>query len=150
MPHGANLRKGRFSEPGRIYLITTVTEDRQPLFYDIYAGRLVVDQMRLLEAQGFGHTWAYVIMPDHLHWLVELKTGSLSRLVLRVKSKSAIALNAYLGRENSRVWQKGFHDHAVRREEDLRALARYIIANPVRAGLADSVRDYPLWDAAWL
>jgi len=50
---------------------------------------------------------------------------------------------------NGEVWQEGFHDHALRREEDLQATARYIIGNPVRAGLVPSVRDYPHWDAIW-
>ena len=49
-----------------------------------------------------------------------------------------------------RIWQSGFHDHALRREEDLAQLARYIVANPLRAGLAQRVGDYPHWDAAWL
>ena len=48
------------------------------------------------------------------------------------------------------VWQRGYHDHAVRREEDIKSLARYVIANPVRAGLSYSVGSYPHWDAAWL
>ena len=46
--------------------------------------------------------------------------------------------------------QDGYHDHALRQEEDLRAVARYIIANPVRAGLVERIGDYPHWDAAWL
>ncbi|MEJ1380959.1 MAG: transposase, partial [Candidatus Sedimenticola sp. (ex Thyasira tokunagai)] len=48
------------------------------------------------------------------------------------------------------VWQAGFHDHALRREEDIIGVARYVVANPMRAGLADRVGDYPHWDAAWL
>jgi REP element-mobilizing transposase RayT len=47
-------------------------------------------------------------------------------------------------------WQEGFHDHALRREEDLRDIARYIVLNPVRAGLVRNIREYPLWDAVWL
>jgi len=54
------------------------------------------------------------------------------------------------GKEGHSVWQDGFHDHALRREEDLKEVARYIIANPVRAGLVTRVGDYPLWDACWL
>jgi hypothetical protein len=62
---------------------------------------------------------------------------------------SAHKLNRQIGRTGS-IWQEGFHDHAIRREERLRDTARYIIANPVRAGLAKSVRDYPHWYAAWV
>nr|EPB97991.1 hypothetical protein L321_00197 [Pseudomonas plecoglossicida NB2011] len=48
------------------------------------------------------------------------------------------------------VWQAGYHDRALRREEDVVMAARYIIANPLRAGLADKVGDYPHWDAVWV
>ena len=50
----------------------------------------------------------------------------------------------------ARLWQTGFHDHALRREEDLAATARYLIANPLRAGLVQRVGDYPFWDAVWV
>lgn len=144
------LRTGRFSEPGRIYLVTAVVEKRIPLFYDFTCARRLIHELRAADALGLSHTWAFVVMPDHLHWLLELAGGGLSKTVMRVKSCSAIAINRALGHSNQRVWQKGFHDHALRAEEDLRDVARYVIANPVRAGLADSPRNYPHWDAAWL
>ena len=147
--HGCELRKGRFSQTGLFYLITTVTEQRQPVFRDLWNARLLIRELREADALGWSTTWAFVVMPDHLHWLAELGDSELSRLVLRVKSCSAIAVNRALGR-SGRLWQKGFHDHALRREEDLQAIARYIVANPLRAGLVTSVRDYPHWDARWL
>ncbi|WP_306085229.1 transposase [Pseudomonas sp. gcc21] len=82
-------------------------------------------------------------MPDHFHWLMQLQDESLSKTVQRIKRLTS----AQLGR---RVWQDGFHDRAVRSEENLKAMARYVIANPLRAGLVDSVGDYPHWDAVWL
>jgi hypothetical protein len=48
------------------------------------------------------------------------------------------------------VWQKGFYDHALREGEALQNVARYIVANPLRAGLVAHIGDYPLWDAVWL
>ncbi|MGV6474952.1 hypothetical protein [Azotobacter vinelandii] len=48
-PHAADLRRGRFSEPGRPYLISTVTQGRKPVFRHFGAGRLLVDEMRLSE-----------------------------------------------------------------------------------------------------
>lgn len=50
----------------------------------------------------------------------------------------------------SLVWGRGFHDRALRREENLRAVARYIVANPLRAGLVGNVLDYPYWNCVWL
>jgi len=66
-----------------------------------------------------------------------------------MKSRSARAVNHLLVRGGP-VWQKGYYDHAVRCDEDLRRLARYMIANPLRAGLVERIGDYPLWDAVWL
>lgn len=148
-PHGCDLRKGRWSESGRIYLITTVAEQRKAAFADFWCARLLILELRAADALDWSRTWAFVVMPDHLHWLIELREADMSRLVLRVKSRSAIEINRLLGRRG-RIWQKGFHDHAIRKEEDLRAVARYVVANPVRAGLVQSVRDYPHWDARWI
>ncbi len=89
-------------------------------------------------------------MPDHVHWLMQLReTATLENVIQSVKSVSAHRLNRRL-RRNGKVWQAGYHDHALRQEEDVQALARYVVANPLRAGLVKRLGDYPLWDAAWL
>ena len=149
LPHGANLRNGRYSQSGQIYLLTAVTQHRAPVFTDWRVGRLVVYEFRQAQIQGLADSLAWVVMPDHFHWLIELKQSTLPALMLATKSRSARAVNARLGR-SGRLWQKGFHDRAIRREEDLTAVARYIIANPLRAGLVKRVHDYPLWDAIWV
>ncbi|GBH14379.1 REP element-mobilizing transposase RayT [Pseudomonas syringae pv. actinidiae] len=38
----------------------------------------------------------------------------------------------------------------MRNEQDMAGLARYIVANPLRAGLVKKLGDYPLWDAIWV
>ncbi|MNC83563.1 hypothetical protein D3C75_1375940 [compost metagenome] len=67
----------------------------------------------------------------------------------RTKSRSTRAVNRASSREG-RLWQAGYHDRAIRREDDVKTAARYIIANPLRAGLVKRIGDYPLWDAIWL
>ncbi len=90
-------------------------------------------------------------MPDHLHWLLQLReNGELSQVVQLVKSVSAHAINRQVKLPLPRVWQPGFHDHALRKEEDVRAVARYVVANPLRAGLVQRIGDYPHWNAIWL
>jgi REP element-mobilizing transposase RayT len=84
-----------------------------------------------------------------MHWLVTLQSGDLPALVQRIKGRSAIAINRSLGSQGQ-IWQKGFHDHALRKDEDLQKVARYIVANPLRAGVVEKLGDYPLWDAIWL
>ncbi|BBB25464.1 REP-associated tyrosine transposase [Amphritea japonica] len=141
------LRKGRFSEAGRIYLVTFVTCQRNAIFDDFYLGRLLVDVIR--KESQFTDTLAFVVMPDHVHWLVQLKFKSLSDTVKTVKSVSSRKIQKETGAQE-RVWQKGFHDHAIRRDENLAGVARYIVMNPVRAELVKSVREYSLWDAVWV
>jgi REP element-mobilizing transposase RayT len=83
-------------------------------------------------------------MPDHIHWLLSTtEKHELSQIIRMVKARVS-------RHQDQPIWQPGFHDHALRSEQALKPTARYIIANPVRAGLVASVRDYPFWNAAWL
>ena len=150
-PHSRDLRRGRVSIPGQIYLVTTITAARAPLFAELGIGRILVQTMRNHQQSGAVDSLAYVIMPDHLHWLFALGEGrSLSWVIGQTKRYSAQNINQIRGTKGQAVWQDGFHDRAIRREEDLKGVARYIIANPVRAGRVSRVGDYPLWDASWL
>ena len=138
------LRTGRHSQAGQAYLLTMVTFNRQPFFAEFQAARCLIRTFQAEERLGRASTWAYVLMPDHLHWLMQLgQEVDLARCVQGVKS----LVTRQLGKP---VWQAGFHDRAMRKEEDLQALARYIAANPLRAGLVKRVGDYPHWDAMWL
>ena len=92
----------------------------------------------------YADTLAFVVMPDDIHWLIQLKaSASLSEAVRLYKAKVSLLLG-------QRIWQHGFHDHALRAEEDIVGVARYIVANPLRAGLCDKIGHYPYWNAKWL
>jgi REP-associated tyrosine transposase len=143
-PHAKNLRKGRYSSANQVYLITTVTQYREPIFNDFYAARTMVQLLMNEQLLGRADTLAFVIMPDHLHWLMTLSGQvGLSQVMQSLKTLSAKKIG-------QPVWQASFHDHALRREDDLPATARYIVANPLRAGLVQHIGDYPHWDAIWL
>jgi len=150
MPYNA-LLKGRFSEPGRAYFVTVALDDRkQRYFADWHCARCIVAEMRALHENAVVNSLAWVIMPDHVHWLFELKDKmTLSAAIKRFKARSALRVNQRLKRCGT-LWQKGFHDHAICQEEDIQGIARYIVANPLRAGLVKHIGDYPLWDAVWL
>jgi REP element-mobilizing transposase RayT len=72
-----------------------------------------------------------------------LHEGKLSDAVRLLKGRSARAMG-------HAVWQANYFDHAVRKDEDIHRMARYIVANPLRANLVERIGDYPLWDAVWL
>ena len=149
--HGCDLRKGRISIPGQIYLITTVTHQRQPIFKDFYNARFVIHSLKYVAQTRQLQSLCFVIMPDHLHWLFSLEnTNNLSQVVADVKRRSACRINEQNQRTGSVVWQPGFHDYALRKEDEIKDVARYVIANPLRAGLVNKIGDYPFWDAVWL
>lgn len=141
------LRKGRHSEAGRIYLVTFVTQRRVRWFerFDLacaasrtFSPSASAEKTELL---------CWVLMPDHFHGLIRLNGDRLlSQCVHRLKSRSSRAC----GVAGRRIWAQAYHDHAVRKEEDLLGLARYIVANPVRAGLVEEPWEYPFWNAFWL
>ena len=149
--HARNLRKGRRSIPAQAYLLTTATHLRKPMFMNFSYARCALLGMRYHDLRDDTRTLAGVVMPDHVHWLLYL-TGRISMDSLMRQYKGGVArrIHAIRGIHAQRLWQAGYHDHAVRREEDMEQLVRYVIANPLRAGLVEQVEDYPHWHAAWL
>lgn len=93
---------------------------------------------------------AWVLMPDHWHGLIRLEGDeTLSRAVARAK---AAATRAWRERSTDirPLWSAGFHDRALRRDASLVDAARYVVLNPVRAGLVSTCAGYPYWDAVWV
>jgi putative transposase len=85
---------------------------------------------------------AYCFMPDHLHVLAEgvVDTSDFTEFVRLFKQQAAFEWKRAAG---GRLWQRGYYDHVLREEQDTTAVARYLLENPVRAGLVDSPEEYP-------
>jgi REP element-mobilizing transposase RayT len=78
---------------------------------------------------------SWVIMPNHLHALVEPAEGvDLGRILQRWKGGSAREINLHLARAG-KLWQHESYDHIVRSEEQLNHYRRYIAQNPEKAHL---------------
>ena len=148
-PKSRTLRKGRHSEAGRIYLITSSCNGRFSLFRDSVLASILIEETRHQEDEGGCNSLAFVAMPDHFHWLVQLAgKRTLQEIVGSLKGRSARRINLVRG-ISDRVWQAGFHDHALRVEEDIENIANYLLLNPVRAGLVADVDEYPHWYSIW-
>ena len=144
------LRYGRRSIAGQYYHIITCTAERRTLFTDLRCGREVVRSLQKLQAERIATSLAFVVMPDHVHWLMQLQNRmTLPVCVGSMKSGAARRINTKRLRYGP-VWQKGYMDRAIRREEDLVRVARYIVANPLRAGIVEDIGDYSLWDSIWM
>ena len=145
-----SLRRGRVSIPGQCYLLSFVVDGRRPVFLDPAHARAA---SRTLNRRGLwkdSELLAWVIMPDHAHLLARLGgSDRLQQLVTRIRAAISREVRS-AGSGVGSLWQSGFHDRAVRSDEDLRAVARYVVANPLRAGVVEVLADYPYWDATWM
>src|SRR2546427_12771951 len=112
------LRYGRWSHTGNVYAITTVTRARRPWFSDKANVDLLIEALRTVERTGRSFSLAWVIMPDHLHWLIELRTGTLAGCMQILKSRSGRSIARRVD-ANAPIWQPGYYDHALRRDECL-------------------------------
>ena len=135
--------------PGLVYLVTTTCHERRAIFSDFLLGACACRTLAEPRLWRDSRLLARVLMPDHWHALIELGGNeSLSKVVGRAKAVSAAAVNRHRGGDAA-VWQAGFHDRALRREESTVTAARYLIANPLRAGLVARPGDYSFWDTIW-
>ena len=144
----SNLRRGRASIKNQRYLVTTAVGDRLPVLSNPEAAEIVMSSLLWLEKQGRIILDAAVVMPDHLHFVASLQSGSLAPLMQSLKGHTAYQINKFLKKKGS-FWQTQYHDHAIRQDEDLFEVVIYTLRNPVRAGLVDDIHDYPFWYCRW-
>jgi putative transposase len=125
------------------YFVTAVTRERQNAFHDLDFGAESADALVAHAARFEFAVAAYCLMPDHAHLLVTALTdeSSLRDLVRSWKQATGYAWHL---RRRRRLWQPGYFERVLRADEGALAVARYVVENPVRAGLVTSAADYPL------
>ena len=110
--------------------------------------QLVVDSIRKSAGCDFVlHAW--VFMPNHVHLLITPQID-VPTLLRKLKGGSAREANKLLGQKGQPFWQDESYDRLVRSAEEFRRIEKYILQNPVRAGLARSAEEYPLSSAGGL
>ena len=166
-------RYRRPSVAGATYFLTIVTHGRHPLFLDAKARKLLGEAIRRTRADRPFAVVAAVVLPDHVHLLMELPIGDadVSPRVAAIKARFTRAwlagggmdLGQSEGRHRQRrrgVWQQRFHDHRIRDDDDLQRHLDYAMYNPVHHGVVACphawlhssfhrlVKD-GVYDAAW-
>lgn len=129
---------------GHRYFLTVCTHNRQRHFADaatVEATRLQF--LRYAERESFA-ILAYCFMPDHVHCLLEGQhaDANLRRFVRAAKQGAGYAFAQRCG---NRLWQPNYFDHTLRHDEATIEVVRYLLNNPVRAGLVESLDAYPHW-----
>jgi putative transposase len=125
------------------YFVTTCTAFRRSVFTDMALATDTIQQILQLAREFEFAVVAYCVMPDHLHLLLEGQSeqADLERFVIRVKQNTGFAFRRT---HNGSLWQPGYHERVLRDDESTLAVARYILENPVRAGLAKTLGEWPL------
>ncbi len=148
-PHRSNLRIGRRSEPRRPYHITkSLPLPASIPLTDERCATAIIDSIRWHQTEKHAHLLAFVVMPDHVHWLFVLgEVRTLAEVMRGFGKVTATAMNKVLDRSGP-LWEEGYHDHAIRTaEEGALAVIEYIHNNPVRKGLCGKGEDWP-WSTA--
>ncbi|NOT27609.1 MAG: transposase [Acidobacteria bacterium] len=124
------------------YFLTFCTHERRHLF--VLADCVAVVHLQFLRAAAESDmsVLAYCFMPDHVHLLIEgLADDADGRLfIARAKQLSGFHFKRQFGVP---LWQPFGFERTLRSDESAFGVARYILENPIRAGLVTDVRDYP-------
>ena len=123
------------------YHLVFNTAQHQPLLVSSMAEIVVAAIQQAAAATSF-ELLAYTIMPNHVHLLVQGTTDSANvvRLVQRCKQKPGFSYKRETG---DQLWLPSFFDRIVRRSDDAVEIAKYILTNPVRAGLMSAEDVWP-------
>jgi putative transposase len=127
---------------GHRYFLTLCTQRRLRVFITSKAVDLVLVQLLRSARDERIAVFAYCFMPDHLHLLVEGTdpASELTEFVRIFKQRSSFHWKSAFGSE---LWQRSYFEHVLRSHESSIDAARYVLANPLRAGMVSSVEDYP-------
>lgn len=102
----------------------------------------IFQKILLLELNNFNClAYVYLFMPDHMHMTLTGNDSSSNtkKCIDMFKQKTGF----WLSKNYSSIkWQKDYYDHILRSEENLNVHIKYILNNPVRAGLVEYWKKY--------
>jgi putative transposase len=136
----------RYYIPGALIFITCVTKDRKPYLKDAALRQIYWDTVREVQKNHPFHLLAYVILPDHFHWLMQMPgaEANFSKPLGSLKRNFTINLKHFLHVNTElNVWQPRFWDHIIRNETDLDNHLDYIHWNPVKHGYVIEPEQWP-------
>jgi putative transposase len=115
---------------------------RRPIFVDGDLVESLLTQISQASTDWSFAVLAYCFMPDHLHLLAgaTAEHSDLVRFAHAIKQRTAYA---YRKSSPAHLWQKGFYERVLRGGDSTTVVARYILRNPVAAGLCKQPREYP-------
>jgi REP element-mobilizing transposase RayT len=140
MPRGPRL-----DAPGMVHHVWTHAVDRRELFADTDDRRDLLLRLGAILPDEGAHCFGWALMSNHLHLVVKTGERRLGTLMQRILTGYAMRFNGRAGRRGYLV-QSRFGSRPVQDEADLRIVIRYVLRNPLEAGLArslDGLARYP-------
>lgn len=133
-------RLRRIEQQDRIFFVTSNLARGAASFSET-EGDLVLDSLaETRKAQDF-LLFGYVVMPDHVHAVVAVISGSLSDIMHQWKRSSASSIQKARGKRGP-LWQARYFDFICRRTRDVGNKLEYIHQNPVVAGLVSGAEEW--------
>ncbi len=144
MAHPArNAAPTNILNPSRIFFATTKTSMGKRVLQSERNAGLLIDVLRSLVAEHRFKLHDFVIMPDHVHLLIEVGGDmTIEKAMQLIKGRFSHRLSHEFGNK-SEVWQRGFTEAQVLNKKDFEAHRAYIAENPIKAGLVASTEEYP-------
>jgi putative transposase len=130
----------RYYIPNSIIFITAVTQKRRPYLYSPDDVTLFFSILERVQQLHPFHLHAYVILPDHFHWLMRVmpEEDNFSIVLNSIKRNyTKYFKNSHQISTSLPVWQRGFWDHVIRDEYDMKNHFDYIHWNPVKHGYVE-------------
>ena len=131
----------RIEFPGALYHVTSRGNARAPIFFGNSDQRLLLDMLGQVVVGSHWLCHAYCLMPNHYHLLIETPEANLSRGMRQLNGLYTQRFNRRHDRVGH-VFQGRFKGILVERESHLLELARYVVLNPVRAGMIEAPEEY--------
>ncbi|MGA3263504.1 MAG: transposase [Terracidiphilus sp.] len=138
-----NAAPANILNPSRIFFATTKMSMGKRLLQSERDAGLLIEVLRSLVAEHRFKLHDFVIMPDHVHLLIEVSNDmTIEKAMQLIKGRFSHRLSHELGYKGE-VWQRGFTEVQVLNRQDFEAHRAYIAENPIKAGLAASTEEYP-------
>jgi len=148
MNHGLHNRKHTrlknkdiYSTKGNIVHIIIGTYKRHPYFKDTDMANEFCGLLIETARQVKNPVYAYCIMPEHIHLLIEPSENM--NIMDFIKCLKGRFTSDCRKKGKEMRFQRSFYDHILRTDEDVYAVTKYIVGNPVRAGIEERFGDYP-------
>jgi putative transposase len=131
-----------------MYFVTCVTYNRQPIL--VRNADLFWTATEEVRSRLPFDLFAWVILPDHFHWIVTPNSANLSDIMRQLKVTVAARYRQQMRIVQGRFWQNRFWDHIIRNDADLAWHTNYIHYNPVKHGYVAEPGQYALSSLATL